>query len=346
MGEIKPLGSEKLRNDEKLKRILELTYFNQPKTSSAVNENRNGVEYTKETNNGVYGIVKEYNSYYVKRGLNEGTLDYIGGMFMKNKNKFTSYGEALKRLELISSEELNEATKYVLKQKKSVEDIQPPAPGDGKPLPSQYPTEDQPPVDEPPVDEPSSDMGVESDSTLGIGDETEPSLDEPSTDMGGETEEMGKPSDYMSEVQKFSGKLGQSLRDVKSKMESDDIKYVINMILSAVDINKLNNDDKEDISGRFEPSIDNFDSEENSEPSTDSVDDVELDEIMNKLSQFVDSSSDYETEDEDMSKVDMSKYDMTNQKEKEPVDEVEIDLDEIKKEIGNSIGNTLSKYFK
>ena len=34
------------------------------------------------------------------------------------------------------------------------------------------------------------------------------------------------------------------------------------------------------------------------------------------------------------------------QKEKEPVDEVEIDLDEIKKEIGNSIGNTLSKYFK
>ena len=29
MAELKPLGSEKLQGDEKLKRILELTYFNE-----------------------------------------------------------------------------------------------------------------------------------------------------------------------------------------------------------------------------------------------------------------------------------------------------------------------------
>ena len=33
---------------------------------------------------GVYGIVREKDAYYVKRGLNEQSLDYIGGMFMKN----------------------------------------------------------------------------------------------------------------------------------------------------------------------------------------------------------------------------------------------------------------------
>ena len=36
MAELKPLGSEKLNSDEKLKRILELTYYNNNKKSSSV----------------------------------------------------------------------------------------------------------------------------------------------------------------------------------------------------------------------------------------------------------------------------------------------------------------------
>lgn len=65
MGEIKPLGSEKLGGNEKLNRILELTYFNEKKTN-----NNNGVkaELVKESTNGVYGIVKEKDGYYVKKG--------------------------------------------------------------------------------------------------------------------------------------------------------------------------------------------------------------------------------------------------------------------------------------
>jgi hypothetical protein len=40
---------------------------------------------------------------------------------MKNKNKFGSYAEALKRLDLLSGQEqLQEATKYVLKQNKII----------------------------------------------------------------------------------------------------------------------------------------------------------------------------------------------------------------------------------
>jgi hypothetical protein len=64
MAEIKPLGSEKLQGDEKLKRILELTYYNEKNKKS----NTNKAELVKEsTNGGVYGIVKERDGYYVKR---------------------------------------------------------------------------------------------------------------------------------------------------------------------------------------------------------------------------------------------------------------------------------------
>ena len=70
MAELKPLGSEKLNSDDKLKRILELTYFNNNKKNST-----SKADLVKEsTNGGVYGIVKEKDGYYVKRGLNESSL--------------------------------------------------------------------------------------------------------------------------------------------------------------------------------------------------------------------------------------------------------------------------------
>ncbi len=108
---------DRTKVDEKLKRILELTYYNTPKKTTTTS---NKAEIVKESvNDAVYGIVKEKDGYYVKRGLNESSLDYIGGLFMKNKNKFSSYAEALKRMELLrGQEELQEATKYVLKQNK------------------------------------------------------------------------------------------------------------------------------------------------------------------------------------------------------------------------------------
>jgi hypothetical protein len=135
MADLKPLGSEKLNGDDKLKRILELTYYNNNKKTSSstkaelVSESKTG---------GVFGIVKEKDGYYVKRGLNESSLDYIGGMFMKNKNKFSSYSEAFKRLDLLKGqEELQEATKYVLKQNKPQQEAPMPEPSmDVAPAPS------------------------------------------------------------------------------------------------------------------------------------------------------------------------------------------------------------------
>ena len=72
MKELRPLGSEKLAGDEKIKRILEIAnYGRTPKSSVTVDK----PEYiTESKNGGVYGIVKEKDGFYVKKGLNESSL--------------------------------------------------------------------------------------------------------------------------------------------------------------------------------------------------------------------------------------------------------------------------------
>lgn len=300
MGEINKLGSEKLKGDEKLNRILELTYFNKP----IINKTKK-YELVESTNNGVFVIAREKDGYYVKRGLNEDTVDYIGGMFMKNKFKFNSYAEAFKRLDLLKGQEtINEATKYVLKQAKPVESTPPQEESDEE-------FDDSPIENAPPMD----------------------------SNVDGQTPVDGeqKKSDYMSEIQKHSGKLGQELRDVKDQMGSDDIKYVINMILSAIDLEKLDPEDKKDISLRFDSNNEETDSEDvdfgDSEEPSQEPDDEDLGETMNKMQKFINEPAVQADE------IDLSKY-------SDEEDIQEIDLEEIKKELNSNIHTTLSKYFK
>jgi len=310
MADLKPLGSEKLNGDEKLKRILELTYYNNPRSNS---KNLNSEFVTESKVGGVYGIVKEKDGYYVKRGLNESSLDYIGGMFMKNKNKFNSYSEALKRLQLIKSqEELQEATKYVLKNKPKEGSSAPDMGGD-LPLPP-------------------ADGGGEGDLPL------------PPADGGEESMDSGKRSDYMAEAQKYAGKLGQELRDLKERMESDDIKYILNMIISAVDLNKLDDEDIEEIGKKFERDDvegDDLGSDELPLPDAESPEE-ELGEVdgIESLESFVNSSIG------DTNEINLEDYADLSDLDETSHDEIkELDLDEIKKEINDTIGKTLSKYF-
>jgi hypothetical protein len=60
MSDLRPLGSEKLPVDEKLKRIMEIANYG-INTKSTINEGQStkAVEFIKESSNGVYGIVKE-----------------------------------------------------------------------------------------------------------------------------------------------------------------------------------------------------------------------------------------------------------------------------------------------
>jgi hypothetical protein len=335
MSDLKPLGSERLQGDDKLKRIMEIANYGRTPAQS-INESPNA-QYIKESTNGVYGIVKEKDGYFVKKGLTESSLDYIGGIFMKNKNKFSSYAEALKRLELISGQEsLTEAKKYVLKSKSSapmsdapVEDI-PAEPATDMPM-------DDAPIDDlPPADNAIEDIPAE-----------EPEMGD---------EESSKRSDYMSEVQKFSGKLGQALRDVKERMESDDIKYVINMVLSAVDLDALDEEDKEEIAERFEskdeesfdePSMgDDMGDFPSDEPEDDGVD-AEIDEIMAKLESFINEPVSEESSEEEISEKSIEDYGITHESEVSEEEEIgEIDLDELKNEINKHVDETLSKYFK
>jgi hypothetical protein len=335
MADLKPLGSEKLNGDDKLKRILELTYYNNNQSSTKKSE------LVKEsTNGGVYGIVKEKDGYYVKKGLNESSLDYIGGMFMKNKNKFSSYGEAFKRLDLLKGQEdLQEATKYVLKQTKPQEEsplaepsmdapAAPAAPDAGMGVP-------------PAAEEPMGDVPAE--EPMG---ELPPSGGE---EMGGE----GKRSDYMAEAQKFAGKLGQELRDLQDKMESDDIKYILNMIISAVDLDKLDDEDIEDIAKKFEREEDEMGGEEPiAEPSAEDevpaeepvTGDEDLGETMDLLNSFIESP----IGEGDTNELDLSKFaDIEASEGYSYEDDVqELDLDEIKNDINQAISEKLSKYFK
>jgi hypothetical protein len=374
MADIKPLGSEKLNGDEKLKRILELTYFNQNKNKSFSAK----PELVKEsTTGGVFGIVKEKDGYYVKRGLNESSLDYIGGMFMKNKNKFSSYSEAFKRLELLKGqEELQEATKYVLKPSspKTESPLSDPAANAPIPTPAEEPAPEAPmevpseePAPEAPVDAPAPDAPVD----------------------GGD-EASGKRSSYMAEVQKYAGKLGQELRDQHESMESDDIKYVLNMIISAVDLDKLEDEDIEDIAKKFERDEEQGGEEvpaeepspEDEVPAEEPVDSElgeEMDITMDALENFINEPADYNDIEEtsladyadlemdeeihadfaenihvdfgeevhaDFAEGDIVWSEDTDSMEEPTDEEFELDLDEMKNEINNSIQTTLGKYFK
>jgi hypothetical protein len=323
MAELKPLGSEKLNGDDKLKRILELTYFNSNKNNSRSSSKPELVKESK--NGGVYGVVKEKDGYYVKRGLNESSLDYIGGMFMKNKNKFSSYAEAFKRLELLKGqEELQEATKYVLKQNKPQQEApMPEAPMDLPPAPAADASGDVPPPSpegEAPIDAPTDAPPAE----------------------GGEDEDAGKRSSYMAEAQKYAGKLGQELRDLHDRMESDDIKYILNMIISAVDLDKLSDEDIEDVAKKFEREEEEggMGSEEptGEEPAPSAEPELDMNEYdsMSALDEFVNTPMDTD-------EVNLSKYSIKEEGEMDAEDETkELDLDEIKA----AIGDTLSKYFK
>ena len=320
MAELKPLGSEKLNSDEKLKRILELTYYNNNKKSSSMK-----AELVQESKTGgVYGIVREKDAYYVKRGLNEQSLDYIGGMFMKNKNKFSSYGDAFKRLELLKGQdELQEATKYVLKQNKPQEEM---------PMPE--PSMDAP---EAPVDDMSTQPAPDAAPTDGSSVPSET----PPTDGG---EDMGKRSSYMAEAQKYAGKLGQELRDLHDRMESDDIKYILNMIISAVDLDKLSDEDIEDIAKKFEREEESeMGSEEptGEEPAISAEPEAEMNEYdsMGALDEFINTPMDTD-------EINLSKYAIKEEGNEDQDDIQELDLDEIKNEINNSINSTLHKYFK
>ena len=264
MGDLKPIGSEKLTGQEKLKRIMEIARFNEniPTSNKDIETNEYSITLADGNN---YQIVKEKLGYIIKKTISESDTDYIEPM--KNRKYYSSYSQAFKRLNLLAGElnRLNENSegisffgeqkKFVLKTPKPelpVED-ETPAPPPAEPpavpapelpaspnaeLPSEPMGDEQPALD---LDVDATEKGPEGDEQLDMSAEVEPTV--------GDDEMV-----TFKTIQKLTGKLTQKIRvlDAKEGMTSEDIKYVINMVLSSLDLKNLSAEDKEDVMEKFE----------------------------------------------------------------------------------------------
>ena len=270
MADLKPIGSEKLTGESKIKRILEISRYKE-NIPNNINETTR-TEYSKVLSDGKeYEIVKEKMGYVIKKRVDE-SYDYIEPM--KNRKHYNSYSAALKRLNLIAKEvnrlseneeetplfNLGEQKRFTLKTPKP--QLPPPAPATDQPVASSempVPMGDVTSADDmPPVDM-SQNMGGEETPMPDMGDEM-PDMGDEMPDMGSEMPDMGGGKEEVTfrTIQKLTGKLGQKLRmlDDTIGMTSEDVKYVLNSILSAVDLSKLEDEDREDILAKFEEDYD------------------------------------------------------------------------------------------
>ena len=202
----------------------------------------------------------------------------------------------------------------------------------------------EPQMDLPPAPSPDASGDAPAPSPEG-GAPMDAPTDAPPAEGGADSEDANKRSSYMAEAQKYAGKLGQELRDLHDRMESDDIKYILNMIISAVDLDKLSDEDIEEIGKKFERDEEEggMGSEEptGEEPAPspeEAPSDMNEYDSMGALDEFINTPMDTD-------EINLSKYAIKEEGD-DTDDTQELDLDEIKNDINHAIGSTLSKYFK
>ena len=241
---MKPIGSEKLPLEQKLKRIMEIANYGVGGTTTKDHKSASLTYSITGADGNNYGIIRENSQYSIlKEGKNG--YQYLDGMLNNKKYSFNSYSRALKKLNLLMKPlneryahgrqlnligEQEEDTKFVLKTPEGEEEEE--------------------------VEDFSMDLGGEEES-----EEIDLEGEEEEIDFGGEEEDLEMDAELGAEeeenftksIQKLTGKLGQKLRDVpETELDSDLIKYVLNSIISAVDIEKLSEDDVEDIIEKLE----------------------------------------------------------------------------------------------
>ena len=244
MADLKPIGSEKLPLDQKLQRIMEIANYGM--TAKVDNHKTASLEYNIKAADGTkYGIIRENAQYMIlKEGQNG--YEYLNGMRNNSRYSFNSYSEALKKLNLLMKpinenynggkqlnligEQEEEETKFVLKQPESED-----------------------------AGEETEDLGFDDAMDMGGEEETTDIDLDVEDDLGGEEiegevdVEVTDDEDATKAIQKLTGKLGQKLRDLpEPEMTADIIKYVLNSVISAVDLEKLSSDDKDEIVEKFE----------------------------------------------------------------------------------------------
>ena len=272
MSKLKPIGSEKLQGSAKLNRMLEIAMYKEVDKSN-INETSSKEYDIQLTDGNVYAIVKEKVGYVIKKGLNESTLDYIDPI--RNRKYYRSYSQAFKKLNLITKE-LNELydnpngislfgeqKKYTLKTPKPAQpdnemgDM--PAP---PPEPPAVPNPELPPSPLEGGEGQMPDMGEP-----GMEGEMPPPAEPGMDDMGDEMPDMDMEDEPMEPkqgkgdeevtfktIQKLTGRLTQKIRTLENEegLTSEEIKYVINMVISSLNIDILDEEDVDDILSKFE----------------------------------------------------------------------------------------------
>jgi hypothetical protein len=251
MSKIKPIGSEKLQGNEKLQRIMEIAKYKEVIPNS-INET-SSVDYKITLADGnTYAIVKERLGYIIKKSINESTSEYIDNI--KNRKHFSSYSSAMRKLNLMAGEinrvnGISEGISLFTEDKKYM--LKTPQPK--VEAPTEEPSDLPPPSVEPaPAPAPEDMMPTPSSDEMPASPEGE-EMDTDMGDMGEEPSEGGEPVTFKS-IQKLTGKLAQKIRDYsgEDELSSKDVKYVINSILSSLDLNSLDEEDKEEILTRFD----------------------------------------------------------------------------------------------
>ena len=302
MADLKPLGSEKLEGQEQINRILEISNYGSKPTTLSESKTSNADYSIQMADGKYYGIVKEKTGYVVKVGISESELDYNEPM--QNRKHYKSFSQAMKKVNLIAGElnrlhENVEGVNIIGEQKKFV--LKTPAPKVDVDIN----------VDKPSL-EPEEDLGLDLDMDVDMDIDSEESVEDDDLDMDMDIDSEEEDVDVDVEVedeegsfktiQKITGKLGQKLRtyDKNQGLSSEDIKYVLNSIISAVELERLSEEDKEDILANFEEEETDYDTEGEVDIDVESGDD-ELDLDMDL---DMDLDSDESIEDEELSEED------------------------------------------
>ena len=283
MSGLKPIGSEKLTGQDKINRIMEIARFNET-IPQVINETAKSEYSISLADGNNYQIVKERQGYIIKKTISESETDYVEPM--KNRKYYSSYSQAFKRLNLVAGElnrinENEEGVSLYGEQKKfTLKTPKPAAPEAEAPsVPAAPPAVPSPELPPSPMDG-VEDMGMEDMGMEDMGTES-PEVDDVDVDIDVDTEEGGEEEQVsFKSIQKLTGKLTQKIRTLESQegMTSEDIKYVINMVLSSFDLNSLSEEDKEDIMSKFEEESEDLGGDDMD--GEDMTDDTEVEDIQ------------------------------------------------------------------
>ena len=281
MSGLRPIGSEKLEGLDKIKRIIEISRYNEH-VPQPVNEN-DSKEYRLNLADGnTYEIVRERQGYIIKKNINESSVDYIEPI--QNRKYFSSYSQALKKLNLMAKEfntlyENTEGTslfneqkkKYKLKVRKPKADAEPvnepapapvaevppapapeiPAEPEMPPMEAEMPPMGGPEMPAPGGEEPMMEPGMGEEPMMEPDMGEEPDMEDEEIDV--EVDKEKGPSEFK-RIQILVGKLAQKIRQYEEDkdLSAKDVKYIINSILSALDVEVLDEDDIEQIIAKLE----------------------------------------------------------------------------------------------